>query len=172
MDGKTLKAYGVKGTISLAREIGRRIIESNRSKINPIDSILEVTKGFRLFGGKIVSVTRDLTTGFVRGRVLIEGTDGDKGGSFELDFQNENLIGRRDGKPAAITPDLITVIDKEKGYPITTENLKYGQRVVVIGMPCDPFWRTEEGLKQVGPRYFKYDVDYTPIEELAKGTAA
>jgi hypothetical protein len=171
MDGKTLKQYGVRGTISLAREIGRRIIESNRSKSNPIDAILELTKGFRLFGGKIVDVTRDLTTGFVRGKVHIEGTEKDKGSRFELDFQNENLLGKRDGKPAAITPDLITVIDKEKGYPITTENLKYGQRVVVIGMPCDPFWRTEAGLAQVGPRYFKYDIDYTPLEELAQESA-
>jgi DUF917 family protein len=25
------------------------------------------------------------------------------------------------------------------------------------------------GLAQVGPRYFKYDIDYIPIEELAGG---
>jgi hypothetical protein len=172
MDGKTVKEYGVRGTISLAREIGKRIIESNRSKANPIDAVLEVTKGFKLFEGKIVDVTRDLTTGFVRGKVVIEGTEGEKGNKFEIDFQNENLVGTRNGKPAAITPDLITVIDREKGYPITTEGLKYGQRVFVIGMPCDPFWRTDAGIKQVGPRYFKYDIDYVPIEELVKERAS
>jgi len=171
MDGKTVKKYAVRGTISLAREIGRRIIESNKAKINPIDSILEVTKGHRLFQGKIMDVQRDLTTGFVRGKLIIEGTEKDKGSVFELDFQNENLVGTKDGKAVAMTPDLITVLDKERGFPITTESLKYGQRTVVIGMPCDPFWRTEAGLKQVGPRYFKYDLDYTPIEELVKENA-
>jgi DUF917 family protein len=45
--------------------------------------------------------------------------------------------------------------------------LKYGQRGVIIGIPCDPFWRTEKALRQVGPRYFKYDLDYQPIEALA-----
>jgi DUF917 family protein len=65
-----------------------------------------------------------------------------------------------------MVPDLITVLDHESGSPITTETLRYGQRVVIIGMPCAPIWRTERGLKQVGPRYFKYDLDYVPIEEL------
>ena len=168
MSGKELKDYAVRGTISLARKIGEKLIESNRSKTNPIRSLLDITSGFKLFEGKIIDVQRDLTTGFVRGNVSIEGMDADRGSTFSLDFQNENLVGMRDGSPAAITPDLITVLDREKGFPITTESLKYGQRVVVVGMPCDPFWRTEAGIRQVGPRYFKYDIDYVPIEELAK----
>ena len=45
------------------------------------------------------------------------------------------------------------------------------QRAVVIGMPCNPFWRSEKALAQVGPRYFKYDIDYKPIEALAGGKA-
>lgn len=171
MDGSTLKKSAVRSTMSLAARIGRRILQSNRFEEDPVASILQVTGGLRLFVGKIVDVARDLTTGFVRGRVVIEGTEDDKGSAFELDFQNENLLARRDGRPAAVTPDLITVLDREKAFPITTEGLKYGQRVVVIGMPCDRFWRTEEGLAQVGPRYFGYDIDYTPVEELAGGRA-
>ncbi len=169
MKGKSVKKYGVKGTISLARNIGEKIIESNKSKRNPIDAILDLTNGFKLFEGKIVDVKRDLTTGFIRGKVTIEGLFSDRGSISTVDFQNENLIVWKNGNPLAMTPDLITIIDGEKGFPITTEHLKYGQRVVVIGMPCDSFWRTEAGLKQVGPRYFKYDVDYIPIEELVKG---
>ena len=38
-------------------------------------------------------------------------------------------------------------------------------------MPCNPFWRTEAGLRQVGPRYFRYQLDYQPIEKLAGGRA-
>lgn len=168
MDGQVMKKNLVRGTISLAREIGKRIIESNKSKTNPIEGILEVTRGFKLFVGKITDVQRDLTTGFIRGTVVMEGMDAYKGSVFELEFQNENLMGKRDGDYVAMTPDLITVIDREKGFPITTESLKYGQRVVVIGMPCDPFWRTPAGIRQVGPRYFQYDIDYTPIEELVE----
>ena len=172
MTGKDLKAYGVRGTLSLALEIGKRILGAARSKTSPIDSILEVTRGHRLFEGKVTDVQRDLTTGFVRGKAAFEGTDACKGSSFALDFQNENLIGRRDGKPCAMTPDLITALDRETGRPITTEHLRYGQRVTVIGMPCAKIWRSEKGLALVGPRYFKYDLDYAPIEELMKGRSA
>ena len=62
-------------------------------------------------------------------------------------------------------PDLIVVMDAETGGPITTEELRYGFRVVVIGAPCVPAWRTAEGLALVGPRYFGYDIDFVPVEE-------
>jgi DUF917 family protein len=172
MEAKTVKQWGIKGIISLAIEIGKRIIASHESKTSPVDSILELTKGYRLFEGKTTDVQRDLTTGFVRGKALFEGIDGFKGGSFELNFQNENLVGLLNGKPCAMVPDLITILDRETGSPITTEHLKYGQRVVIIGMPCAEVWRTDKGLALVGPRYFKYDYDYVPIEELAKRSGA
>ncbi len=169
MDGATLKRLAVKGTMSLAERIGETIMEASRSRVSAIDGILAITKGYRLFEGKIIDVRRDLTTGFIRGTVIFEGLEGDRGSTFELDFQNENLVGRKNGKATAMTPDLITVLDQERGLPITTEYLRYGCRCVVIGMPCNPIWRTEAGIRQVGPRYFKYDLDYVPIEKLAGG---
>lgn len=168
MNGDELKRFAVRGTISLARKIGEAILESRHAEKNPVDAILDVTRGYRLFEGKIIDVVRDLTTGFVRGTVTVEGIDGDKGSMCTVDFQNENLVATVDGRPRAITPDLITLIDRESGMPITTENLRYGRRAIVIGMPCDPFWRTDAGIAQVGPRYFGYDLDYRPVEELAE----
>jgi DUF917 family protein len=168
VDGRTLKRWCVRGTITLAMEIGRRIMEAGRSKLDPVDSILEATGGYRLFEGKVADVQRDLTTGFVRGKARFEGLEEDREGSFELHFQNENLLGLRNGEPCAVVPDLITVLDRETGRPITTEHLRYGQRVTIIGMPCASIWRSEAGLALVGPRYFKYDLDYVPIEELAR----
>jgi DUF917 family protein len=166
MDGKTLKRATVRGTISLCIELGEAIIDARSRNASAMESILRLTKGFVIFEGKLVDVQRELSTGFVRGRASFEGLGSNRGQVFDMDFQNENLIGTIDGEPAAMVPDLITVLDRESGTPITTETLRYGQRVVIIGMPCAPIWRTEKGLKQVGPRYFKYDLDYTPIENL------
>jgi len=168
MDGKTLKKWAVRGTISLAIEIGKRIVQSNQKKMSPVDSILEVTNGYRLFEGKVTDVQRDLTTGFVRGKALFEGIESYRGSVMRLEFQNENLVAFLDEKPCAMVPDLITILDRETGNPITTEHLKYGQRAVIIGMPCVDIWRSEKGLAQVGPRYFQYDIDYVPVEELMK----
>jgi DUF917 family protein len=167
MDGATVKRLAIRGTMSLAGAIGERILAAGASMKSAVESVLEITRGYRLFEGKIVDVRRDLTSGFTRGTVTFEGLDTFSGKAFALDFQNENLVGSIDGRPVAMTPDLITTLDRERGFPITTEGLKYGQRAVVVGMPCDPFWRSPAGLAQVGPRYFKYDIDYEPIEALA-----
>jgi len=104
--------------------------------------------------------------GFARGEATIDGTGPDRGACLKLRFQNENLIAAIGEDVLATVPDLITVLDAETARPITTEGLRYGFRVIVIGMPCNPKWRSPEGLKIVGPRYFGYDVDYTPVEEL------
>ena len=86
-----------------------------------------------------------------------------------LRFQNEHLIAIRDGEVLATVPDLITVFDADSGAPITTEDMRYGFRVVIAGVPCDRRWRTAEGLALVGPRYFGYEIDYVPIEERLSG---
>jgi len=169
MNGETLKRSAIRGTISLCIEIGKAIIEAHKRNVSAMDAILKITDGYQLFEGKLVDVQRELSTGFVRGKAKFEGLESNKGQMFEMDFQNENLIGFIDGEPITMVPDLITVLDYESGSPITTESLRYGQRVFIIGMPCAPIWRTEKGLKQVGPRYFKYDLDYVPIEKLAAG---
>jgi hypothetical protein len=152
-------------------EIGRRIARPGEGGADPVDAILEVTRGRRLFEGKVTAVQRDLTTGFVRGNAQLEGIDSWKGSRFTLEFQNEYLAGFSDDKPAVMVPDLIATLDRESARPVTTESLKYGQRVVIIGMPCAPVWRTEAGLALAGPRYFKYDLDYIPLERLVEGWA-
>ena len=62
------------------------------------------------------------------------------------------------------TPDLITVMDVDTGYPVATEDLHYGLRVAVVAMAADPKMKTEQALRVVGPRAFKYDFDYVEFE--------
>ncbi len=88
-----------------------------------------------------------------------------QGQRLRIAFQNEFLIAQTDTRVVATTPDLITVLDAETGEPITTEELRYGFRVAVIGIPCDPRWRSDIGIETVGPRYFGYDIEYMPVEE-------
>ena len=86
-----------------------------------------------------------------------------------MEFQNENLTAVVDGNMLATTPDLICLVDTETFTPIPTDALKYGKRVMVVGLKCFPLWRTKEGLDLVGPRYFGVDTDYIPLEERCKG---
>ncbi|MDP7645311.1 MAG: DUF917 family protein, partial [Anaerolineales bacterium] len=72
-----------------------------------------------------------------------------------------------DDDPVAVVPDLITLLDSDTGDAVTTEHLRYGYRVDAIGIPCDPQWRTPEGLALGGPAHFGYEVEYVPIEQRA-----
>ena len=165
--GKQLKEYAIRDTPTLCEKIGRTLREAREQHEDPIDAVLGVTNGYRLFKGKVVDVERNTDGMFVRGRAVVDGLEADKGSQLIINFQNENIIALKDGEAVCTSPDLIMSLDMESGTPVTTEGLKYGARIVVVGMPCDPQWRTENGLAVVGPRPFGYDLDYVPVEELA-----
>ncbi|MGH2282644.1 DUF917 domain-containing protein, partial [Enterococcus faecalis] len=76
----------------------------------------------------------------------------DAGSEADDHFQNENLIGEKDGQVIAITPDLICMVDLETLTPVTTESLKYGKRDQVMGLKAYAAWRTKKGIETVGPR--------------------
>ena len=164
MTGAQVKAVCIHGTLSLIEKIGQAIFEARASRHDPVQAVLEVTRGKRLFHGKVADVLRRTEGGFARGEASLTGFDANAGQTMKVFFQNEFLLAEQDGQAVASTPDLIAMLDLDTGEPITTEALRYGFRVAVIGMPCDPGWRTPEGLKLVGPAYFKYTAAYVPLE--------
>ncbi|MDB4895678.1 MAG: hypothetical protein JWN15_1940, partial [Firmicutes bacterium] len=164
MTGRQLKEAVIPGTMTLCQEIGRAIKRANREKTDPIRAVLDITGGFRLFKGKVIDVRRATVKGFARGEAVIEGVGPDAGQTCRVQFQNEHLVAMTEQGVLASAPDLITLLDAESGEPITTEGLRYGFRVEVLGIPCDKRWRTPKGLELVGPQYFGYDFPYVPVE--------
>jgi DUF917 family protein len=164
LTGKELKKSCVKGSVSLSMRIGQAIQNARQKGENPIDDVVAMLKSKVLFRGKVVDLLRRTTGGFARGEAKLVGLDAHDGQTLAVEFQNENLVAKLNGKVVASVPDLISLLDSESGLPITTEGLKYGNRVVVIGSPCNSVWRTPKALELVGPRYFGYDVDYVPVE--------
>ena len=51
-------------------------------------------------------------------------------------------------------PDLIAVLDSQNGTSIGTQDYRYGLRVTVLGIACDPRWTTAKGLDIGGPEAF------------------
>jgi uncharacterized protein len=166
LTGKELREAAVLGSLSFAERIGRATRQAREQKADAIEALLGATGGIELFRGKIVDVQRRIERGWSLGEAVIEGTDDSTGERMVVRFQNENLVAIRNGELAASVPDLITVIDVETGEAITTERLRYGFRVLVLGIACDDQWRTEAGIALGGPRHFGYEVDYLPVEEL------
>jgi uncharacterized protein len=154
----------VQGSVSLAIRIGEAIAAAADS---PVAALIAEIGAIRLITGKVSDVERRTAEGFVRGSVVIEGIGDDAGRLIRIELQNEHLVAVEHGRVTASVPDLITVLDSETGEAISTERIRYGQRVTVIAFPCDPVWRTDRGIAAAGPRAFGYDFDYTPVEELA-----
>lgn len=165
MNGATAKQSLIRGTISLCKKIGETLRKARLDNRNPVEALRTLLGAFELFEAKVTDVERRTEGGFARGTATLKGIDRYSAHTFEIDFQNEFLIARRDAEAIVSTPDLITLLDIDTGEPVTTESLRFGLRVVGLGIPSDPKWRTSEGLKLVGPQYFGYDIEFTPIEE-------
>ena len=165
IEGKTLKEYAVKNIITRSEMLGRAIRNlKNSTDGTPEDMFFKTTEGFKLFKGKITDVLRETRGAFNFGKVVLEGIGEYKGHDAYVEFQNENLLARVDGDIVATVPDLICLVDIETFVPVTTDALKYGKRVFVVGLKCFDMWRTPKGLELVGPRYFGCDTDFIPVE--------
>lgn len=174
MDGATAKRVSVAGTIGIALKIGRAIQHAREAHLDPFDYLIGTLSETSyaparvIFHGKIIEVFRRTSEGFAKGTIKIEELDvpGTRAPRLlEIEFQNENLIARSDGEILAIVPDLICVLDSETAEPITTEELRYGQRVKVMAVQVPPIMRTPDALAVWGPRHFGFDVDYTSMGE-------
>jgi DUF917 family protein len=162
MTGQQVKETCVLGTMTKIERIGQTLREAHTRHTDPVAAIRDVTEGQLIWTGKIADIQRRTEGGFARGEAVVAGTGAYNNRTLRIAFQNEFLLAEADGEVLVTTPDLITVLDAETGQPITTEDLRYGFRVAVLTIPCDPRWRTTEGLKVVGPRYYGYDLDYVP----------
>lgn len=158
--GKEVRSFGILGSVTRAIRIGRLLEEAHRTHADPVRKLLEAENGLELFRGKVVDVRRRTVGGFLRGDTAIEGLDEYHSSRFELSFQNEFSVGKRDGEAIITVPDLICVLDSDSGEAIGTETLRYGQRVTVIAMRSPPVFLSEKGLKHAGPGAFGFDQDF------------
>ena len=171
MTGAQMKAYSVKNIVTRSQKLGEaiRTVKDCADDVTPEEHFLQFSEGYKLFKGKIADVLRETRGAFNFGKVMLEGIGECKGHQAYVEFQNENLTATVDGEILATTPDLICLVDTETFTPVTTDALKYGKRVLVIGLKCFEMWRTPAGIDLVGPRYFGCDTDYIPLEERCRG---
>lgn len=163
MDGATAKKCVVRGTLSLTAKLGETLRGARAGHRDPVTAIVDELDAQVIFHGRIKDIERRTVGGFARGKARFEGVEEWKGHDFRLDFQNEFLVAERDGEIIVTTPDLITALEAESGNPVTADALRYGLRLKVLALPCNPLWRTPQGIELVGPRYFGYEVDYRPL---------
>jgi DUF917 family protein len=168
IDRPSIERSLVRGSLGLALAIGRAVQAARDAGDSPIDAILDTAEGRLVFEGKLVDVERRFHRGHDWGRLRLEGLARDAGRAAEVAFKNEYLVLHVDGEPIVTVPDLISLVETESGTPVTTEVLRTGLRVSVLGFPCSPLLRTPKALRVVGPRAFGYALPFVPIEPAAR----
>ncbi|MDN2567036.1 DUF917 domain-containing protein [Aquibium sp. A9E412] len=164
MSGAFVRRFSIPNSYTKAIALGRAVREARRRHEDPIAAVCEKENGRVVHTGKIVDLKRHLRGGFVTGEALIEGFDAHQGSRGSVLIQNENLVFKRDGTVEVVVPDLIIILDIDSGNAITTEMLRYGQRVAVLAVPCHPLLATPEALEVVGPKGFGFhDIVYRPM---------
>jgi uncharacterized protein len=164
MQGAYVKRAAVPGTVSQAIRLGNLVLKANREHSNAIPLICAAEQGVHLMDAKIIELKRHLRGGFAVGEIALEGIDAHTGARAQVVFQNEFLSFERDGEIEVSVPDLIVILDVDTGHAITTEVLRFGQRVAVMALPSHPLLRTSEALAVVGPQAFGLDgVIFRPL---------
>lgn len=162
LNGIQAKEMTLHNSISRAIALGKAFREAKLEGEDPVDSILNVCKGVLIATGRITDIDRTITKGFLKGSVVIQ----NKTEKIELLFQNEFLLAKVNGRVVATTPVILSLLEVETGFPITTDTLQYGLKVNLIAVPSPQLWTTPEGLAIVGPRHFGYELDYIPFNKI------
>ncbi len=161
--GREIKDHAILGSVTRALRIGAAARRARERGEDPVAAVLTSEGGLVLFRGKVSDMERRTTRGFLRGVATITGLGVDRGSTMALHFQNEFAVAFRDGEPAGMTPDILTVVDSASGEALGTEVIAYGQRVQVIALASPAALQTEAALQLVGPRAFGFDLDFTPL---------
>ena len=163
LTGAEMKRVVVRGTLTRCLQIGRAIRQASEVGEDPVDAALSVAGGWRLFTGRVVSKAWEDRDGYMYGSVVIAGGDQE----LEVWFKNENHVTWLNGEPWVCSPDLITLVDPRTGKAFTNTDVAEGNEVVVVGMPGLDVCRDSRFLDiATGPRYYGFDIDYRPIEDL------
>lgn len=170
MNGEQIKFAALKNNLSDAILFGRVTREALQMNKDPIEALINVSNGYKLFEGIVKKSDEKADRGFNWIDVEISGTNEFKGSTYKVFVKNENIIGWLDDEVDAMSPDYIYNLD-----PMTGESIKstagigsypIGHQVVLIGLPSPKEWRTQKGISLMGPEHFGFDYKYVPIEDL------
>ena len=169
LDARQTREAIIPGTLTMSLELGRSVRRARESGKDPVQEAAKAMNGWRLFAGEVTGKNWSDKEGLMVGTTHIRGTGDFAGHTMDVWFLNENHVAWLDSKPYVFSPDLIIVADASTGEGYTNTEVKTGLEVAVLGARIDPLFRSEAALKTYGPRYWGYDFDYVPIEEVVRG---
>ena len=159
---EVLKNAVIRGAISQSEAIGKAFLTAKAQGGDFVSAVTEAGKGKPMFRGVVTKSTYETRDGFTFGDTEIRGAGEYAGHTLRVWYQNENIISWLDSEIFVTVPDLICLFDLDEKMPQLNPYAREGENVAVIALPAPNEWTTQRGLEIFGPRFFGYDVDYTP----------
>ena len=156
----------VRGTLTASYELGKAVRQARQAGLDPIQAALRQLGGWHLFTGEVTGKDWEDKEGVMVGTTHIRGTGVFEGHTMDVWFLNENHVVWLDGKPYVFSPDLIILADPRTGEGYTNTEINAGHPVSVMGVKINPAFRSQKAIDFFGPRFWGFDFDYIPIEQV------
>lgn len=129
------------GCLSLAQMAGKTLAIGSpytETKMEDLNALME-GKAKCLCTGKVTKFKRDVSAGFDVGRTTILAEDGK---TYDIDFQNENIVAYCNGDAVITVPERICIIDYDTCTPLTNvdEDIYVDRKVAVILSAASANW--------------------------------
>ncbi len=170
MQVKKAKEVMATGTLTKALHVGRVIREAREKGIDAVAEAVKAVDGWLLFEGEIsaTEIADEQSYAFGLGTHRLKGLGSYEGHTFSIWYKNEYHVSWLEDKPFVTSPDALIIVDLKTAEPAISYDFGVGDRVAVIGRRAHEVYRTEEGIRALGPRHFGFDLEYIPIEERVK----
>lgn len=166
--GKQTKEVLLRGTLTMCLKLGRLIREAGEQGKDPVAELAKELNAWVLTTGTLTKKETENKQGYYWGYHTVTGNGEYEGKTAKVWFKNEHHICWINDKVVATSPDIIVLVDKNTGMPYTNPVLAEGMEIAVLGCRAVDIFRSEKGVDILGPRYFGFDIDYVPIEDLMK----
>jgi DUF917 family protein len=132
------------GALQQAIEAGRALLGAAGPR-EAAEVVCGVLDGEVVCQARVTGLTLHTTGGFDVGQVELQG-------GYELTFWNEYMTLEQHGQRLATFPDLITTLSATEIHPMGSAELREGQEVLVVRVPCQHL-RLGGGMRQ--PELFR-----------------
>lgn len=130
VDAAYVREHGAPGAVQRCFDVGKAILDAAGDPAGMIEAAVACAGGRILCSGEVLRKDLRTSGGFDVGGLIVEG-------GYGLTFWNEYMTVEKSGDRLATFPDLIVTMDEATGLPVSTAEVRSGQRVAVAVVPRD-----------------------------------
>lgn len=156
----------VDDSLTQCLHVGAVVRKACENGKDPAEAFASAAGGKVIMKGTVTAHDWESKGGYMYCTNEITGVDEFKGNVLKIWVKNENHISWMNGNPYITSPDLMQLVERQTGEPITNTDTAVGMEVAVVAVP-NLRYRTKEGIELLGPSHYGFEeIVYQPMEEF------